>query len=247
MPAFEGKISFITVTGESYTEEELKLISQTPSDVDVIELIQELESKLDEYKALLESGGSDYTTETWEAFQGAYEDAQAALEAGNKDVNQLTSLLAELKEAREGLTEKNPGPVVDPEVEALRSELEGKLREYKPIYEGDGSGYDTTNWQAFRQAYKAVKDALDGGETDKTVLEQLRTAFYQAYDDLTDDENPVDPELEALITVLEGKLNTYKPIYEGDGGEYDTVKWEAFRHTKQSKMHWMAESTIRRR
>lgn len=229
MPAFEGKISFITVTGESYTEEELKLISQTPSDVDVIELIQELESKLDEYKALLESGGSDYTTETWEAFQGAYEDAQAALEAGNKDVNQLTSLLAELKEAREGLTEKNPGPVVDPEVEALREELEGKLREYKPIYDGDGSEYDTTNWQAFRQAYKAVKDALDGGETDKAALEQLRTELYQAYENLTDDETPVDPELEALISLLEGKLNTYKPIYEGDGGGYDTAKWEAFR------------------
>ena len=227
MPAFEGKISFVTVTGKPYTAEELKVLSQTPSDVDVVELVAELQYKLDEYKTLIDSDGSDYTEETWTRFEEAYRAVETALEEGNKDKTQLTDLLEELNAAKDGLVSNNPGSVTDPELDALITALEGKLNEYKSIYDGNGSEYDAAKWQAFRTAYKNVKDALDRGETNKTTLEGLQTALNQAYSALTP-VTPVDPDVADLIEKIQEKLDEYREVYEGSADGYALSKWIRF-------------------
>ena len=95
-------------------------------------------------------------------------------------------------------------------------------------------------WETFRQAYKAVKDALDNGEMDKSVLEQLRDALNQAYSDLKQ-HTPVDPEVEDVIAQIEEKLEEYQEVYEGSAEGYKAAAWIRFENSYYAAMEAVKE------
>ena len=116
-----------------------------------------LQAKIDEASALKES---DYTAESWAAYQAALANARTALEA-KESQEAVDNATAALNAAKEKLVKADEQPVtVD------TSSLEKAIADAKALKEAD---YTADSWKALQSALSDAQKALEAKESQEAV------------------------------------------------------------------------------
>lgn len=175
--------------------------------------VRMIEKALAEYKTLYESDGEVYDPDLFQEFKDAYDTVSAAKDDAEETADTLKTKLTNLKNAKDALDSR----------EAVIKKMEEALNDFKDLYESDGSDYDPDLFREFKDAYEAVREALNG-DAPASELSGLIRALKHAKDALAGKDDGFTEALEALKTML----SDYRNIYEKDKAQYTEATWSAF-------------------
>ncbi len=176
---------------------------------------------LEEYQAD-ESSKADYTEESWQAYQTAYQ-AVKDLPEGYTE-SQMDEKITALKTAYEGLTKKDASKPMTPE--EIKAALE-KAAEDCAVAESDKDLYTADSWEAYQTAYQELKDLQGKEGYTQEEAEQAIAKLKKAYQDLQKAEpsKPMTPE--EMEAALNKAVQDYA-VPAGNQGLYTEESWKAY-------------------
>ena len=133
-------------------------------------------------------GESNYTADTWNVFEKAYNDVKNALE--NEAVTEADAeiLIAALQDAKDALVEKEPVVKPDEKLEEAKKNLTSSLEAAKGLYAAGKSDYTAETWNAFALAYSAAVNAP--ANADAAFLKKLADDLNAAKAALKKEQTP---------------------------------------------------------
>ena len=176
---------------------------------------------LEEYQ-VDESSKADYTEESWQAYQTAYQ-AVKDLPEGYTE-SQMDEKITALKTAYEGLTKKDASKPMTPE--EIKAALE-KAAEDCAVAESDKDLYTAESWEAYQTAYQELKDLQGKEGYTQEEAEQAIAKLKKAYQDLQKAEpsKPMTPE--EMEAALNKAVQDYA-VPAGNQGLYTEESWKAY-------------------
>lgn len=176
---------------------------------------------LEEYQ-VDESSKADYTEESWQAYQTAYQ-AVKDLPEGYTE-SQMDEKITALKTAYEGLTKKDASKPMTPE--EIKAALE-KAAEDCAVAESDKDLYTADSWEAYQTAYQELKDLQGKEGYTQEEAEQAIAKLKKAYQDLQKAEpsKPMTPE--EMEAALNKAVQDYA-VPAGNQGLYTEESWKAY-------------------
>ena len=158
-----------------------------------------------------------YTTESYDAFKTAYDNAKNVKENATTQeaVDQATETL---KNAIAGLKEKPTEPET-PEVD--KSKLQAKVDEYSKL---DSDIYTQESWGAFVDVLEDANAVLADEKATQETVDAMLQSLEEAYGKLEVAETP-DPQPEVDKTALQAKVDECSKLNEKD---YTEASWEGF-------------------
>lgn len=197
-----------------------------------------LEREIAEAKPTYDTGNANgkYSTETWENFVEAYENAQTVLLSAKLQV-QLDNAASRLNDAFNNLIVVTPDTPTPEEPKFDTSALAAKVAEVKPVYDigNETLIYTLESWDAFDKAYRAATALLEPEATieSQEVVDRALATLTTAYASLVLD-TPENPEDNISYAALEAIIAANSTIYNNgnvntDGSQKYTVSsWNAF-------------------
>ena len=183
----------------------------------------ELEAAIREAQTL---AASDYTAESWAAFQSALEKAVEISGSAAADENAVAQALADLNNAISNLRRvENPDPEdpnpVEPGVD--KTELEAAIREAQTLAASD---YTAESWAAFQSALERATEISGSATADENAVAQALADLNNAIGNLRRAENPnpgnpdpVNPGMEEQIPDNTNTASESKAVSTGDSFE----------------------------
>ncbi len=185
-------------------ESKLEKKGETPDpgvDQEVKAAQKALQDTVDAVKAVLDAGKKNYTDESWEALEAAYDAAKAGV--GATSVTTLNRLRTALTTAQSNLKESsNSGSSeINKQLEAARNELDDAVRAATAILAAGKKNYTDASWEAFEEAYGAAVEGRASNSLSK--LNRVKTALTAAQKALKENQ-PVSDKLRIGDTIEVG-------------------------------------------
>ena len=187
--------------------EEAKAGLKLVSDVEKEAALEALRKVAEQCKPIYDKGTGDYTQESWNAFEAAYQAVQASFESGKSDLEALIQLRTNLETTFAGLTKKkivDPVKLAAPKIQSLSTVAAKKVTGVKiTVSKVDGAD----SYTVYRKNGKQVKRI---GNTDKN-----RVVY---------DKEPVSNKNVSYYAVADSKDTKYQM---SDAGQAKTMKASA--------------------
>ncbi len=197
---------------------------------DIQSIKKELKTTVAVAAIVYEGGQSDYTEESWNAFQAAYEAANLSEDEWNeKTASELKKLLDDLREASRGLTRKEPGASDDEE--QLKSQIRQQVSEAQERHKEQGN-YTDESWTAFQKALSdAAEEKLSGKNSKElqAILDRLKAAEEALTEKKPDDGNEEEQQkCEQLKGEIATAVNSAKAAFAAGSANYTPESWSVF-------------------
>lgn len=197
---------------------------------DIQSIKKELKTTVAVAAIVYEGGQSDYTEESWNAFQAAYEAANLSEDEWNeKTASELKKLLDDLREASRGLTRKEPGASDDEE--QLKSQIRQQVSEAQERHKEQGN-YTDESWTAFQKALSdAAEEKLSGKNSKElqAILDRLKAAEEALTEKKPDDGNEEEQQkCEQLKGEIASAVNSAKAAFAAGSANYTPESWSVF-------------------
>ncbi|MEY8518708.1 endo-alpha-N-acetylgalactosaminidase family protein [Lachnospiraceae bacterium 29-84] len=189
----------------------------------------ELKAAVDAAKAIIDTGSKDYTKESWEAFEAAYDEARLGQNSTN--VTKLNRLKNALTTAQANLVPKEevPDPGVSQEVKDAQNALKNAIATAKTKLDAGKQDYTDASWEAFEVAYDEARAGVNS--TILSKLNRLKKALEDAQSKLEKKgETPdpgVDQEVKAAQKALQDTVDAVKAVLDAGKKNYTDASWEA--------------------
>ena len=170
---------------------------------------QKLQEFIDECKIIQGQGQGNYTDESWQTFQTAFESANAVLIKEDATQEEVTKAVEDLQKALDGL--KVPEGVVD------TRKLEALVDTCKAIQTQGQGNYTEESWKAFTDALKEAEEVLANKEATQEAVDNARSKLEEARGALTN----TAPDNNSLKTLIDRYDNVEK-------GNYTEESWKVF-------------------
>lgn len=197
---------------------------------DIQSIKKELKTTVAVAAIVYEGGQSDYTEESWNAFQAAYEAANLSEDEWNeKTASELKKLLDDLREASRGLTRKEPGTSDDEE--QLKSQIRQQVSEAQERHKEQGN-YTDESWTAFQKALSdAAEEKLSGKNSKElqAILDRLKAAEEALTEKKPDDGKEEEQQkCEQLKGEIATAVNSAKAAFAAGSANYTPESWSVF-------------------
>lgn len=197
---------------------------------DIQSIKKELKTTVAVAAIVYEGGQSDYTEESWNAFQAAYEAANLSEDEWNeKTASELKKLLDDLREASRGLTRKEPGTPSDEE--QLKSQIRQQVSEAQERHKEQGN-YTDESWTAFQKALSdAAEEKLSGKNSKElqAILDRLKAAEEALTEKKPDDGKEEEQQkCEQLKGEIATAVNSAKAAFAAGSANYTPESWSVF-------------------
>lgn len=170
---------------------------------------QKLQEFIDECKIIQGQGQGNYTDESWQTFQTAFESANAVLIKEDATQEEVAKAVEDLQKALDGL--KVPEGVVD------TRKLEALVDTCKAIQTQGQGNYTEESWKAFTDALKEAEEVLANKEATQEAVDNARSKLEEARGALTN----TAPDNNSLKTLIDRYDNVEK-------GNYTEESWKVF-------------------
>ncbi len=170
---------------------------------------QNLQEFIDECKIIQGQGQGNYTDESWQTFQTAFESANAVLIKEDATQEEVAKAVEDLQKALDGL--KVPEGVVD------TRKLEALVDTCKAIQTQGQGNYTEESWKAFTDALKEAEEVLANKEATQEAVDNARSKLEEARGALTN----TAPDNNSLKTLIDRYDNVEK-------GNYTEESWKVF-------------------
>lgn len=170
---------------------------------------QKLQELIDECKIIQGQGQGNYTDESWQTFQTAFESANAVLIKEDATQEEVAKAAEDLQKALDGL--KVPEGVVD------TRKLEALVDTCKAIQTQGQGNYTEESWKAFTDALKEAEEVLANKEATQEAVDNARSKLEEARGALTN----TAPDNNSLKTLIDRYDNVEK-------GNYTDESWKVF-------------------
>lgn len=170
---------------------------------------QKLQEFIDECKIIQGQGQGNYTDESWQTFQTAFESANAVLIKEDATQEEVAKSVEDLQKALDGL--KVPEGVVD------TRKLEALVDTCKAIQTQGQGNYTEESWKAFTDALKEAEEVLANKEATQEAVDNARSKLEEARGALTN----TAPDNNSLKTLIDRYDNVEK-------GNYTEESWKVF-------------------
>ena len=165
-------------------------------------------------KQIFDLGQANYTSESWNVFKDAYEEAVKPTDGCNAVT--LQKRKDDLVNAQKNL-KLDSGKVLAAASNAIKNE--------ESAYKKGNTEYTTASWNTYDKAYKALKaEIAKGSNANPELLASLKKNLEIAKSKLT-----VDTTWKNAKKALTDTLATMKNTYLGGGKGYTPESWAAFK------------------